>query len=139
MGLKKRKDGKYDTGRSTVMTPQVLAKLEECFAKGYNDYQSYKSAGISKDAFYDYKKSHPDFSEKIQWLKDNPLILAKENVYDKIAEGDIKTSQWYLERKAKDEFSLRTENIGISTQVKLDDKDDEIIKKTFTTIYGKKE
>lgn len=100
-------------GRPKIMTQDVLRKLEECFKKGYNDYEAYNSVGISHDTFYAYKKSNLDFSEKIEFLKNNTKIIAKEVVYGKLLEKDVLTAKWLLERKAKDEFSTRVEQSGI--------------------------
>ncbi len=56
-----------------------------------------------------------------KWIKDNPNIgelkamleaelrsAAKMTVADAIKDGDVKTSKWYLERKAADEFSTKS-------------------------------
>jgi len=99
-------------GRPTLFTPQLINKLEECFAKGYNDYEAYNFVGVSHQAFYNYCNKNPKFVERITWLKNNPLLLAKEAVYEKIVEKDILTAKWYLERKAKEEFSTRVESTG---------------------------
>jgi hypothetical protein len=45
-------------------------------------------------------------------LKKNPVAAATLNIVKAIDSGDVKASQWYLERKCKDEFSTRTENTG---------------------------
>lgn len=110
--IPKTKTNPKGAGRPTVMTPRVLAKLEECFSKGYNEFEAYNTARISKDAFYDYKNKHPEFTEKIAWLRNNPNIKAKEIVNDKLNEGDINTAKWQLERRAKDEYSTRNETTG---------------------------
>ena len=96
-------------GRPTVMTPEVIAKLEEAFSYGATDKEAIFLANISKDAFYDYCKAHPDFSERKEALKDMPKYRARRNIVNKINEGDVPTSQWYAERKAKEEFSNRTD------------------------------
>jgi hypothetical protein len=118
MTKKKPKSEHKKTGRPTIMTPQVIAKLEHCFERGYSDYDAYKSVGISKDAFYDYCVANPDFSEKKEWLKKNTVILSKNIVYDKLViDKDINTAKFILERKCKDEFSLKTET-ELSGEVK---------------------
>ena len=97
------------SGRPTVMTPEVIAKIEYCISRGYNDYESFHTAGVSRDAFYDYLKKDVKFADKIQWLRSNTNILSKEIVFEKLLEKDILTAKWLLERKAKDEYSTRNE------------------------------
>jgi len=101
-----------DVGRPTVMTPEVIAKLEESFLFGATDKEAIFLANISKDAFYDYCKLHPEFTERIDALRDMPKITARMNIDKAIREGDKQLSQWYLERKAKNEFAQRSELTG---------------------------
>lgn len=96
-------------GRPTVMTPQVIAKLEEAFLFGATDLQACFLAGISKDAFYDYCKENPSFSDKKEALKDSPKITAKKIIVKSLDAGDEDMAKWYAERKIKDEFSPRTD------------------------------
>lgn len=96
-------------GRPTVMTEEVIAKLEDAFLDGASDKESIFWANISKDAFYDYCKENPEFTERIEDLRDSLKLKAKKNIAKGINEGDRTLSQWYLERKVKHEFSQRTE------------------------------
>lgn len=98
-----------ERGRPTVMTEDVLRKLEEAFSYGATDKEAIFIADISSTAFYDYCKSNPDFAERKEALKDMPKYRARKNIVDKINDGDVPTSQWYAERKAKEEFSNRTD------------------------------
>jgi hypothetical protein len=43
-------------------------------------------------------------------LKHKPKIKAKMNLLKAINNEDLDTSKWYLERKSKNEFSLKTES-----------------------------
>lgn len=98
-----------DVGRPTVMTDDVIAKLEDAFSVGATDKEAIFVANISKDAFYDYCKLHPEFTERKEALKDMPKYKARKNIVNKINEGDVSTSQWYAERKVKEEFSTRND------------------------------
>jgi hypothetical protein len=98
------------TGRPTVMTDEVVRKLEEGFCAGLTDEQACLYADISKPTLYDYCNKYPEFSNRKEILKEQPLIRAKLNVTKNINSGDLTDSKWYLERKGKKEFSLRTEN-----------------------------
>jgi hypothetical protein len=99
-----------DIGRPTVMTELVVAKLEEAFINGASDVEACFFAGIHKQSLYDYQKLNPDFADRKEALKDQTKFQAKKNVKAKIDEKDIETSKWYLERKAKDEFSSKSDH-----------------------------
>lgn len=120
MAAKKKK--KRGGGRPPVVTPEVVAKLEMGFAKGFNKTECCRFAGISRDALYDYIERNPKFSDRIEVLRSHPSMKAKINIADRIEKGDIELSQWYLERRNRDEFSLKQEvAASVSSTVKLED------------------
>jgi hypothetical protein len=96
-------------GRPTVMTPDVLRKLEHAFAIGCTDLEACLYANIGKSTLYDYQNENPEFLERKEILKINPVLKARTNVMASIESGDINDSKWLLERKKKDEFSVKTE------------------------------
>ena len=96
-------------GRPTVMTEETIRKLENAFSIGATDKEAIFIANISSSTYYDYCKAHPEFSERKEALKDMPKYQARKNIVNKINEGDVPTSQWYAERKGKDEFSNSTD------------------------------
>ena len=98
------------TGRPTVMTETILQKLEEGFCAGLTDEECCLYANICTSTLYNYCNDNKDFLERKELLKRQPLIRAKLNVTKNINMGDLTDSKWYLERKGKKEFSLRTEN-----------------------------
>jgi hypothetical protein len=101
---------KYLGGRPTVMTESVLGKLKEAFMIGCTDTEACLYADINPDTLYDYQKKNEWFSElKKQW-KENPVLKARTTVYKNL--DDKETAMKYLERKKKDEFSLRSEVTG---------------------------
>lgn len=98
-----------DIGRPTVMTPEIVHKLEEAFTNGASDVEACFYAGISKQTLYDYQEKNPEYVDRKMALKDMIKYQAKKVVKAKIDSNDIDTSKWYLERKVKDEFSIKTE------------------------------
>lgn len=120
MAQKKKKKGYR--GRPTVLTDDVVGKLELGFAKGLNKTECCEFAGISRNALYDFLKKNPKFSNKIEVLQSHPSMKAKINIADRIEQGDVELSQWYLERKNPDEFSTRQNiNASVTGVVKLED------------------
>ena len=108
-------------GRPTVMTKDVLDKLELLFAKGLTDREACLIADINPATLYNYCNEHPDFLERKELLKEQIKTQAKLNVAEAIEKKDIDMSKWYLERKAKDEFSTKQEISGDIKVKKLED------------------
>lgn len=95
--------------RPTVMTPEVIAKLEEAFSWGCTDVEACLHAGIAKQTLYLYQEKNPKFIDRKEALKENPVLLARKSVVTKL-NRDGKLAMDYLSRKKKDEFSTKTEN-----------------------------
>jgi acyl-CoA hydrolase len=98
------KEGK---GRPTVMTPEALSKIEEGAKRNYNHVQMALSADIGYSTFARYLEQNPDFREKIDALRNQPSMLAKDNVYNSLIDGDINSAKWQLENVDGAEYSKR--------------------------------
>ena len=96
-------------GRPSVMTEDVLQKLEYAFMRGLSDVEACLYADIAPSTLYNYCNEHPDFLERKEELKQHPTAKAKLNVAEEIENGNVEQSKWWLERKAKDEFSTKQE------------------------------
>jgi len=112
-GKKKKRCGKCrkstncKCGRPTVIDENAIRILEGAFADGASDEMACFLANVSTTAFYQYQKKNPKFKERKAFLKEQVKYQAKKNIRDAIAAGDIHQSNWYLERKASDEFSTK--------------------------------
>lgn len=91
------------------MTEETVSKIEYGFMKGLNVTECCHYADISRQAFYDYLEKNPDFSDRIEELKSSPSTRAKLNVVEAIEAGDTEISKWWLERRNKEEFSIKQE------------------------------
>lgn len=98
-------------GRPTVMTPECIAKLEEAFAWGCTDREACLWAGIAVSTLQLYQDTHPEFIERKEALKDTPIMDSRATVA-RAVRRDPDMAMKYLERKKKDEFSLRQEMTG---------------------------
>lgn len=98
-----KENQKVSRGRPTVMTQQVIGKLEEGFALGCTDAEACFFAGISVDALYDYQKKKPEFTKRKEALKQNPVLKARKAVVDAL-ENDPYLAFKFLERKMRKEF-----------------------------------
>ncbi len=99
-----------NAGRPTVMTPEVLESLRQAFLMGCTDVEACLYANIGTTPLYEYQKENPEFKKQKEQWKENPTLQARKTVFENI--GDKQNAQWYLERKAKKEFSPRQEVTG---------------------------
>jgi hypothetical protein len=94
-------------GRPTKMTDEVIGKLEILFAKGLTDREACLLANIHPSTLYDYCNANEEFAERKEALKQHPTAKARLNIIEAIEKGDEDMSKWWLERKAKEEFSTK--------------------------------
>lgn len=124
-------------GRPTVMTSNVLLKLEQAFAIDASIREACSYAEIAVNTFYMYLREHPDFQERIDELRERPILKARQTIVSNLNTPDH--AKWYIERKSKKEFSTRVEqditsggealDAGTEASVKeLSDKFDEYFK-----------
>ena len=96
-------------GRPDKIDEKVLSKLEEGFSMGLTDVECCLYADIASATLYRYIEKNPKFRERKEELKNNLKMVAKTNLDKSIKKWDLTDSKWYLERKGKDEFSLKQE------------------------------
>lgn len=96
-----------ECGRPTVMTPDVLSKLEDAFMFCFTDEEACLYAGISTTAFYNYQLENPEFKERKKALRLHPNLSAKKELVEGI-KGNINQARWWAQNKMGDEFNERT-------------------------------
>lgn len=99
-----------EVGRPTIMTKDVVNKLEEVFAIGGSDEEACFYADISKQTLYNYQKEHPEFVDRKEALKQRPFLKARQTIVKSLEEPEH--AKWFLARKLKKEFSERQELTG---------------------------
>lgn len=90
--------------------------------KGLNNNEIAAMIGVSKNCLYNYLRDFPEFAERLESAKQMTTIKARTNVHDSIAEGDLSTSKWYLERKAPD-YSTKAD-IAVSQDISIEDREE---------------
>lgn len=95
--------------RPELCTKDVVAKLEFAFANSFTDEEACLYAWISKNTLYRYIEKNPEFWNQKELLKKSPNLKAKLNWINKINSNDYTASKDWLERKSRDEFSLKQE------------------------------
>lgn len=96
-------------GRPSVMTQEIIQKLEFAFCVGATDLEACGHAQIAPATLYNYQNDNPDFLERKKILKQGLVFRSRLNMAGDINTGNVETSKWYLERKKKDEFSTKQE------------------------------
>lgn len=100
-------------GRPTKKTEETVKKLEDIFKNGANVQEACSYAGISKETYYTWLETDESFLTKMESAQYYPVIAAKNILLQDIYKNkNIDSAKWYLERKAKKEFSLRQELTG---------------------------
>lgn len=98
MGRPTKKEVRYrDSGRPTVMTQELINKLEEGFSMGYTDREACFYAGITPPTLYKFQEKNPDFVNRKEDLKNSPVLMAKKTIVSNL--NTVNTASWYLEKK----------------------------------------
>lgn len=97
-------------GRPSVVTKEVIEKLEQAFMIGCTDVEACLFANISPAALYLYQNKNPEYIERKDMLKKTLNVKAKANLANSINRQDVADSKWHLERRARDEYSVKTDH-----------------------------
>lgn len=118
---------KKQVGRPRAIGEKELRKLEEAFKMGCTNREACFYADVCESTFYDFLKEYPEFSEKIDIWKSYEKIKARMVIHKALDNGDKDMAKWYLERKARDEFSTKQEfDATVNNRVEIiDDLPDE--------------
>ena len=81
--------------------PKVYACLIDGFAKGFTDAEACEAAGISRATLFRYCELNPEFQDRKENLKLNPVITAKSTVVEKL-KGDVGVAFKYLQHRSED-------------------------------------
>lgn len=109
-GKEKKKTAKKSEnkgGRPTKMTSETIAKLEQAFSLGCSDLEACIYADVSPSILYRFQEKNPEFRERKEMLKQKLVLKARTVVAEALKNKDENTAKWYLERKARDEFSVK--------------------------------
>lgn len=110
MTKRKNPEDYLPTGRPTKLTPETIDKLRTAFLMGCSDIEACLYADISKTALYNYQQKNPDFVDQKEQWKEQLTLKARTVIANSLNNKDENTAKWYLERKAKNEFSTKVEN-----------------------------
>jgi hypothetical protein len=95
------------TGRPTVMTDETVQKLEQALQDGFSVERACYLSGVGRSTFYDHSNGNPDFADKMYLAQEWATERAKQVTIQAIDGGNVKAAQWWLERKAHQEFGAK--------------------------------
>lgn len=106
---KKRKKG---AGRPKARIREYFEKILPFLQRGLSVKKSCEHAGVPQQTVNDYMNRDGKFSVEVKVAQRTTELLARQNITNSIKRGGIDSAKWYLERKCKDEFSLRVEGLN---------------------------
>lgn len=99
-------------GRPAYTEEEILEKLYEYLVLGYSIKKACLLGGIHEQTVYSRRKKDESFSSKLSKLMNSPNVRARAVWVKRIDEGDYQAAKDWLERREKNEFSLRQEMTG---------------------------
>lgn len=102
---------KAKLGRPTVDTPETRRKIEEATALDASIQEVCFFADIHKDTYYEIIKKDKVFSDRLEALRNRPVLKARQTVNDKMSES-YQNAMDYLKRKKKLEFG---DNVDVTS------------------------
>lgn len=125
------KDG--NTGSPTLLDDaKVRADFLVAAALGANIEACCAYAKIHKSTYYRYITEHPEFSDEVDQKSQQPYLTAVQSVVAAMKD-DPKLALKYLERKHKDEFSIRKELTGADGKDIFDGMSDDELEQFITS------
>jgi len=89
--------------RPTKKTPEVIRKIEEVAALDGTIAEMALYGGVHPDSIYAWMAEDKKFSDRIQELRNTPVLKARNTVNEKMTES-YSNAMDYLKRKKKKEF-----------------------------------
>lgn len=90
---------KRTPGRPRVTDkPDVVSLLVSAFRDGLTVRQACIQSGISHEAYYRRCRDDNVFADKMYYAQQAVIIIARKNVIKAIKGGDLRASQWWLEK-----------------------------------------
>lgn len=93
--------------RPSEKTPEKITKMEQAAALGATVLEICFYADISPDTYYRWLKEDEELSERIEHLRQKPILKARQTVINGLDQAE--NARWFLERKLKGEFSAKQE------------------------------
>jgi hypothetical protein len=86
-------------GRPTSVDDKTLAKLDQAFLMGCTDVEACLYADINPSTLYRYQEKHPEYCERKETLKQNPIMKARKVILGALENDDLNTAHRVVDRK----------------------------------------
>lgn len=104
-----RKAGPKPPGKKLTIERVERALRENFGIKG----PTAEALGCNRSSLWEFMEKHPELKEVVKEIEEGTLDLAENVISKSIKDGNVKTAQWYAERKGKDRgYSTRVETTG---------------------------
>jgi hypothetical protein len=107
-------------------TPKTIEVILEAISQGLTQREASILAGISEDTLSLWKKKDSDFSEQMRQKEIECKLSHIKNIKE-ASKKSWQASAWWLERKYKEEFSLKSK-LDLQVNETLDELGDSIKK-----------
>ena len=104
--LKPAPDQKYKykgPGRPTILSEEIVSKLEYCAAIRATITETCSYAGIARQTYYRWLEENSELSDRLDDLREKPFITARKTVIDNLSE--VPTAFKFLEKVKPEEFA----------------------------------
>ena len=124
MGRPTKHEQRYrNVGRPTKFTPETLKQFEEAAAIDCSVEEMCFYAGVSQRSYYTYIDNNPEFLQRIEALRNTPVLKARRTVVSGL-DNNPNFSFQYLKAKRPNEFA---EKIKIQHDDEIDEEDGDLI------------
>lgn len=96
---------KPKSGRPTKLNEKTVSLLETHLQFGHSVAEACYAAKISRETFYKWYRESPTFSDRMRQARFQLIQLAKQTIYQAVADGDTKAAMWVIEKFAPDSFT----------------------------------
>src|SRR4051812_14349545 len=117
MPKKKAASNSKAIGRPSILTQDVIRKLEEAFCMDATDGEACAFAGISEASYYHHRKENEDFSDQMDRAKQFPFMLAKKGLLQALKEGDGNLLLKWLKNRQRDRYHEKVEEVMVDKTV----------------------
>lgn len=93
------------------LTDENILELERRFRDGATILEAIDGI-MSESTYHLHRSTNSEFAARMDMAKEYISEIARGVVAKRIKRGDTDVAKWWLERKKKDEFSLRQEMTG---------------------------
>lgn len=88
------------TGRPSVRTPEVRARLVEALKLGATYHDAIQAAGLCRSTFHDWRREDPSLVEELEAARAYHRLMALKRI-ERAAKRDWKAASYLLDRHAK--------------------------------------